>query len=168
MITQKKLIIIIVLLILILSFFFSCRKEPFPQAKEVKDMILLAMDQIQDGEVEEGFDLILEAIILTSPHTNLPQEVESKVSEARRVLNTAGIQNKRFIQAIWEAYQTVNHDFKGFDETSQPSGTAAIVEVFVNKMMSALDQLKEGHPDKVVEKLLEGMIITSPRQIPEK
>jgi hypothetical protein len=51
---SKKLIIFFIISITIFFFLFSCRKEPFSNAKEVKMRISSAMMQAKEGDAAES------------------------------------------------------------------------------------------------------------------
>ena len=159
MVCQKKLIIILVVLLVIIFFLLSCQKQPFPKSKEVEAKILLAMDKFKESNNEEGFKLILEAVLLTTPNTDLPNEVETKIFKAKDHFNSTDYLNEEGSKLLWDAYKLIK---PGLDKPDEPSGMGSIAEVFKNKLLEAQDELKKDNPDKVVGLLLEAILITRP------
>ncbi|GAJ00935.1 unnamed protein product, partial [marine sediment metagenome] len=89
---KKWMLIAILILIIIL---LSCQKqnteepavlekakgkeESYPIAAEIGSNLLTALDQLDRGSVDKGAALLLDAVLLTRPNENMPQEFENKI-----------------------------------------------------------------------------------------
>jgi hypothetical protein len=142
--------------------FTFCHAESFFKAKAVETTISSALDHLKNNETWEGIQLILDALLLTAPHSNFPKEVETNISQAREHL-TNGFPNAEAHRLIRKTYGRIE---AGFDKSApgkhkqvEPSNIPPIAEMIKNKMLTAQEEIKKGNADKVVELLLECLLV---------
>lgn len=58
-------------------------EQPYAVTEKMNSNILSAMDKLKNGNVIEGADLLLEAVLLTKPTEYMPEGFENKISLAR-------------------------------------------------------------------------------------
>lgn len=157
--TSQKKLIILVALIVILIILSACQKKPFPKINEVESKISSAIDQFKKSNIEEGINSVMDAIILTAPHAELPAKVETKIIKAKEHFKSTDILNEKGFKLVWEAFQLIK---PGFDRSDDQSGTSPVAQIFRNKLFEAQDELKKGNTPKVVELLLESILLLRP------
>jgi hypothetical protein len=142
--------------------FTDCQAESFPNAKEVENKISSALVHLKNSETGEGIQSILDALLLTVPHSNFPKEVETNVLQAREHLKE-GFPNAEAHRLIRDAYGQIE---PGFDKAAlgkrkqvEPSNIPPVAEIIKNKMLTAQEIIKKGNVDKVVKLLLECLLV---------
>jgi hypothetical protein len=163
----KKIIVVFIVSIAIFFFLFSCRKEPFSNAKEVKMRISSAMMQAKEGDAAESIQLVLDAVLLTFPQTDLPEEMENLVRRAAEALRSKGFPNQEVTENVLAAYRVMKPSFAGFGQTDVSSGVSSIAAYYETKLREAESLVDEGRPGSVIESLLEAILLTSPLPPPD-
>lgn len=159
---QKNLIVILVALLALFIFLSSCQKASFPTAVEAEEKIVSAKEQFKNNNNEKGLYLILDAILLTLPHTDYPSDVEAKILMAKERFSNTNLLDDEGFKSLWEAFKIIKPDFEDFDKSGKPSAISSIAEHFESKLREAQDQIKEGNCEKVVVSLLEAILIIKP------
>jgi hypothetical protein len=154
--------LLLILLLLFLVIFTDCQAESFPNAKEVEIKISSALVHLKNRETGEGIQSILDALLLTAPHSNFPKEVETNISQAREHL-TNGFPNAEAHRLIRKTYGRIEPGFDkavpGKPKQVEPSNIPPIAEMIKNKMLTAQEEIKKGNADKVVKLLLECLLV---------
>jgi len=158
----KKISLILILWTTVFLLLFSCKKEPFSNAKEVKMRISSAMMQAKEGDAAESIQSVLDALILTLPQTELPTEMESLVRKAAEALTSGGFPNQETTKHVLAAYRLMKPSFAGFGRMDDSSGVSSIASHYATKLREAQGHMDEGRPKDVVESLLEAILLTSP------
>ena len=180
---KKWIWIAVLILILIL---FSCQKtqEPvggekaedtekiYPVALEIENKISSAVNNIAEGEVIEGAQLLLDAVLLTQPGEYMPEGFEEKILMAREQFQSGNIGNA--LESISDALLLIKppSDVKTDKDKEEPKEAeqlqkreevAPVAELVRNKILAAKEQFKEGNDYRGVVLILESLLLFGPR-----
>ncbi len=154
---MRKVLLILFLLFLLALAPVGAANFPEANAKQVAVKITNAENHFKNNRIGSGFQSIMDALLLTVSHSDLPGEVKSKVLEARAHFKD-GVPNSQWYRLIHEALLLI----KPAPEKRDPS--LSIAGNLKKKLAAAGEQLteKERNGGKVVEILLEAILVTSP------
>lgn len=171
---MKKFIWIPVLLLFLILF--SCQKknkeDPFPVAQEVEDKINSSLNEIANGNIAEGAELLLDAILLTRPSEFMPEGFEDKIIAAKDQFHDGNFNEA--VRTIHEALLiiTSDEDLKGGKEKDVLSGEVyvqkedevpSLAVIVKDKIMSAKAHFKEGEAEEGIELILEALSLFGPK-----
>lgn len=165
--SYKKIALILIICTTVFLLLFSCKKEPFSNADEVKIRISSAMMQAKEGDAAESIQLVLDALLLTLPQTELPAEMKNLVKQAAEALKSGGFPNQETTKYVLAAYRLIKPSFAGFGRTNEASEVSSIASHYATKLREAQGYVSEGRPKDVVESLLEAILLTSPLPPPD-
>jgi hypothetical protein len=144
------------LLFLIILVPAGAQTFPESKAKEINTKITTALEHFKNDEVASGFQTMLDAVLLTMPYTNLSKGVESKILNAK-IHFTERVPKPEGFKLIREALLLIKPTSDKLDPT------LSIAENFKRKVGLAQVQLIKGNADKVVELLIEAILVTVPQ-----
>ncbi|GAH69360.1 unnamed protein product [marine sediment metagenome] len=185
---KKWMLIAILILIIIL---LSCQKqnteepavlekakgkeESYPIAAEIGSNLLTVLDQLDRGSVDKGAALLLDAVLLTRPNENMPQEFENKIlaskfkfqqrnyAEAVELITEALLIFKTCADLPGEKDKEERTDIEQTQKKEESSQIAPIAELMRSKILSAIDEFKKGNADKGVIFILESLQLFGPK-----
>jgi hypothetical protein len=144
------------LLFLIILVPAGAKTFPESKAKEINTKITTALEHFKNDEVANGFQTMLDAVLLTMPYTDLPKGVEHKILNAK-IHFTDRVPKPEGFKLIRGALLLIKPAADKLDPT------LSIAENFKKKVNLAQVQLIKGKADKVVELLIEGILGTAPQ-----
>lgn len=153
---MRKILLILMLLFLIILAPAGAETFPESKAKEINNQINAALDHFKNSRIESGFQNMLDAILLTMPYTNLPKGIENKILNAKSHFTDA-VPKPEGYKLIREALLLVKPTSDKMDPT------LSIAENLKKKIGLAQAQLVKGNADKVVELLIEAILVTVPQ-----
>lgn len=153
---MRKVLLILMLLFLIILVPAGAKTFPESKAKEINTKITTALEHIKNDEVASGFQIMLDAVLLTMPYTNLPKGIEHKILNAK-IHFTGRVPKPEGGKLIHEALLLIKPTPGKLDPT------LSIAENFKKKVGLAQAQLIKGNADKVVELLIEAILVTVPQ-----
>ena len=153
---MRKILLILMLLFLIILVPAGAKTFPDSKAREINTRITTALEYFKNNEMDSGFQTMLDAILLTMPYTDLPKGVENKILNAKSHF-TDGVPKPEGLKLIREALLLVKPTSDKLDPT------LSIAENFKRKVGLAQAQLIKGNADKVVELLIEAILVTVPQ-----
>ena len=175
---MKKWLWILVLIILV--FLLCCQKqnkeettlikqkqekeEIVPVSQEVKNMLLSAMDRLKEGKLAEGAGSLLEAVLLTKPNEYMPEGFEDKIIEAKSHFQEGAV--KKGVESVSKALELINPEEEkqiDVEDVQMEEEPAPIAEIVKNKILSAIEQFKEGNSSEGVVLVLEALQLFSPQ-----
>lgn len=144
-------------------------------AQEVENKTSSAISSLAEGKVDEGANLLLDAILLTKPSGSWPGNFENSILAAKEQFQEGKIQ--KGVELISDALQVmksttdmpkekVNQDPKDAEKVQKKDESARIApiaEIMRDKILAAREQFKEGNADKGVILILEALQLFSPR-----
>jgi hypothetical protein len=158
---MKKVILILILLVLLMTVFCEAGKVPELRANEVDKKITLAVEQFEANRVSKGYLLLLEAMHMTVPHTDLPGDVGDRILKAAEHFRR-DVPDADGFRLLREALEVIKRGKSAKVKVADSKTPAPVADAFQKKLISAREQIKEGNGDKAVELILEGILITSP------
>lgn len=154
---------ILLLLILVFVLFTTCQAKHFKQGQQVEKYIDTAIAQFQAGIVQKATLSTMDALLITVPYSNYSGEMESKLKHAADLLKINPINN--------QAMQLIRETYLGIKLPTPPAvagkshnnpGIAPLAEILKTKLETARSMAREGNTNKVVESLLEGLLLLAP------
>jgi len=179
---------LIPLLILIVIILISCQKqkkeeqailekpqeeEIFPVAEEVENKILSAMDNLAQGKVGEGANLLLDVVLLTKPREQIPDDFENIILAAKDQFQSGNIAEgselasealhlyKSATEVTEEKSREKSIELEQEPKKEEPSPVAENVR---DNILSAREEFKKGNADKGVILILESLSLFAPRR----
>jgi hypothetical protein len=153
---MRKILLILMLLFLIILVPASAETFPETKAREINTKITAGLEHFKNNRFESGFQTMLDAILLTMPYSNLPKDIENKILNAK-IHFSDGVPKPEGIKLIREALLLVKPTPGKLDPTLSIAGN------FKKKVGLAQAQLIKGNADKVVELLMEAILVTWPQ-----
>ncbi len=149
------------------------KEEVYAVAERINENILSAMDELKNGKVAEGAELLLEAVLLTKPEEYMVEGFEKKISSARHQFQDRNITEG--VKLVSDALRMIesSEDVSGGKEKEEPEKVEQIqkkdspppVAIIVeNKILSAHQEFQKGNADKGVVLLLESIRLFGPRK----
>ena len=144
-------------------------------AEEVENKTSLAISNFAEGKVDEGANLLLDAILLTRPSGSWPGNFENSILTAKERFQEGNIQ--KGVELISDALQLIKpatdipvekakkgpKDVEQVQKKDEPARIAPIAEIMRDKILAAREEFKEGNADKGVILILEALQLFSPR-----
>lgn len=144
-------------------------------AQEVDNKTSLAISNFEEGKVDEGANLLLDAILLTRPGGSWPGNFENSILTAKEQFQEGNIQ--KGVELISDALQLIRpatdipiekakkepKDVERVQKKDEPAHIAPIAEIMRDKILAAREEFKEGNADKGVILILEALQLFSPR-----
>jgi hypothetical protein len=186
---MKKWILIAILILIIILL--SCQKqnieepavlekakereESYPIAEKIRTNLLTALDQLEKGNIDKGTELLLDAVLLTSPSENMPEGFENKIfaskdqfqqknyTEAVELVTEALLMFKAGADLPGEKDKEERTDIEQAQKKEELSQIAPIAQLMRSKILSAMDEFKKGNADKGVIFILESLQLLSPK-----
>jgi hypothetical protein len=148
-------------------------EQPYAIAEKMNNNILSAVDKLENGNVIEGADLLLEAVLLTKPKEYMPEGFENKISLARDQFHDGNLSEG--IKLVSEALLIIKssggtlegkgkEELKQVVQTQEKDNTPPIAEIVSHKILAAHQQFKSGNTDKGVVLLLESLQLCGPQK----
>ena len=144
-------------------------------AQEVENKTSSAISSLTEGKVDEGANLLLDAILLTRPSGSWPENFENSILEAKKQFQEGNIQ--KGVGLISDALQLMKSttdmpkekteeepkDVEQIQTKDEPSQIAPIAKLIRDKISAARGEFKDGNADKGVILILESLLLISPR-----
>lgn len=144
-------------------------------AKEVENKTSSAISNLAEGKVDEGANLLLDAILLTRPRGSWPGNFENSILTAKEQFQEGKIQ--KGVELISDALQLMKSttdislekakkdpkDAEKVQKKDEPARIAPIAEIMRDKILAAREEFKEGNADKGIILILEALQLLSPR-----
>jgi hypothetical protein len=141
-------------------------------AQEVENKTSSAISSLAEGKVDEGANLLLDAILLTRPSGSWPDNFENSILTAKEQFQEGKIQ--KGVELISDALQLMKSttnislekakkDAEKVQKKDEPARIAPIAEIMRDKILAACEEFKEGNADKGVILILEALQLFSPR-----
>jgi len=144
-------------------------------AQEVDNKTSLAISNFAEGKVDEGANLLLDAILLTRPSGSWPDNFENSILTAKEQFQEGNIQ--KGVELISDALQLIKpatdipiekakkepKDTEKVQKKDDPARIAPIAEIMRDKILAAREEFKEGRADNGVILILEALQLISPR-----
>jgi len=144
-------------------------------AQEVETKTSLAISNFAEGKVDEGANLLLDAILLTRPSGSWPDNFENSILTAKKQFQEGNIQ--KGVGLISDALQLIKpatdmpkekteeepKDVEQIQTKDEPSQIAPIAKLIRDKISAARGEFKDGNADKGVILILESLLLISPR-----
>lgn len=147
------------------------KEEVYAVAERINANILSAMDELKKGKVNEGADLLLEAVLLTKPEEYMVEGFEKKISAARHQFQDRNI--REGVKLVSEALLMIESgeealegkEKEGLEEVEQTQKKAEpppVAEIVSNKILAAHQEFQKGNADKGVVLLLQSLQLFGP------
>lgn len=184
-ITMKKWMLI-PLLILIVLLLISCQKQKTeeqaildqpqeekiaPIAQEVEDKILSAMDNLSQGKVGQGANLLLDVVLLTKHGEQMPDDFEDKILTAKDQFQSGDIAKGSELASeallLFKTTTEVPEEKEppaGLEQEPEKEESALIAEKVRGNILSAKEEFKKGNVDTGVILILESLSLFAPRK----
>jgi hypothetical protein len=183
---MKKLIWIPVIILLV--FLFSCQKKDkaaemttevverpeivAPIAQEVKNILDGAMESFAEGNISLGAESLLKAVLIVKPKEDQPAGFEEKIKSAKEYFRSGDI--GKGVESVSEAYLLIKPPSSSVGEMNKDGTEAAlktdeeitpspIAAIFLEKLLEAQGEFKNGNADKGVQFILESLLLLGPR-----
>lgn len=159
---MKRMLFFLMLLLLLMLSVGETRAAS--DADKVETKISSAQELFKKGAFGDGNRAVLDAVVLSLPGSGLPGDVTDKIVKARTNFETdrPGDVGVRLLR---EAYSRL--DPKGANEMERPGKPgviAAIAKSVDKKLELARVEARKGNDRKVVELLLECLLVINPLQ----
>lgn len=186
---MKKWIVIAILILIIILL--SCQKqnleepailekakereESYPIAENIRTNLLTALDQLENGNIDKGALLLLDAVLLTSPYENMPEGFENKIlaskdqfqqrnyAEAVELVTEALLIFKIGANLPGEKDKEEITDIEQAQKKEELSQIAPLAQLMRSKILSAMDEFKKGNANKGVILILESLQLFGPQ-----
>lgn len=141
-------------------------------AQEIENNIQSAISSLAEGKVDEGANLLLDAVLLTRPSGSWPDNFENSIQEAKEQFQDMNIQ--KGVELISDALQLMKpapettkekakEETKEIKQVQKRDKPAPVAQLIRDKILRARKEFKEGNADKGVILLLESLLLFSPR-----
>ena len=154
-------------LLVVLLIILSCKKEKM----EMEDMLHSAMDNLAAGKASEGANLLIDAVLLTRPQVEMPDDFKEKLLSAKN-----HFQSQEFSKGSGLVSEALVLFKSGLEEGGQPPGqessevtaTGTEQQVFPvaqkvkENIMQAMKEFKFGNQDIGVILILESLVLFGP------
>jgi hypothetical protein len=144
-------------------------------AEEVENKTSSAISSLTEGKVDEGANLLLDAVLLTRPSGSWPDNFENSILEAKEQFQEGNIQ--KGVELVADALQLMksatdipkekteeeSKDVEQVQTIDEPSQIAPIAKLIRDKISAAREEFKDGNADKGVILILEALQLFSPR-----
>jgi len=143
-----------------------------PIAQSFENMIDMAVVNFQEGEVAKGVELFLDGILLVKPKENWPDGFASIVSAAKEQFQKGNMSEygeniSNALSLIQPAKADLDEEINDasitLDQEPQKTGPAPVAQIFVSMISSAKDEFKNGNADSGVTKILQALLLLTPR-----
>ena len=148
-------------------------EQPYAVAEKINSNILSAMDELKNGNVIEGADLLLEVVLLTKPKEYMPEGFENKISLARDQFQEGNLSEgiklaSEALLIIESSGDTIEgkgkEELKQVEQIQEKDNTPPIAEIVSHKILAAHQQFQSGNADKGVILLLESLQLFGPQK----
>lgn len=155
---MKKLLFILIVLVLLL---FSVSEAGMLPIQKVEAKISSALEYFKSGKAGDGYQAVMDAILLTAPYSKLPTEVGGNVLAAKEYLKE-GLPLNIGIKLIRDAYDLIKVEKAATERPGEPGYCPPVAEMLREKLLAAREELNSGNAGKVVRLLLEGLLLITP------
>jgi hypothetical protein len=142
-------------------------------AEKINANILSAMDELKNGKVAEGAELLLEAVLLTKPEEYMVEGFEKKISSARHQFQDRNITEG--VELVSEALRMIESGEKALEREEKKElekvehlqkkdAPVPVAEIVKNKILAAHQEFQDGNADKGVVLLLESIRLFGPHK----
>jgi hypothetical protein len=149
------------------------REKVYAVAKKINANILSAMDELKKGNVNEGADLLLEAVLLTKPKEFMAEGLEKKISSARHQFQNRNM--KEGVELVSEALLMIesgeealkgkdNKELEKVEQIQQKDELPQLAEIVSNKILAAHQEFQKGNAERGVVLLLESIRLFGPHK----
>ena len=142
------------------------QEEPYAVAEKINSNILSAMDELKNGKIAEGADLLLEAVLLTKPREYMPEGFENVISSARDQFQEGNV--SKGVELVSDALQMIQpsreekEELKDMEQIEKKVEPPPIAEIVSQKVSAAHQEFQKGNADKGVVLLLESIRLFGP------
>ena len=147
------------------------KEEAYAVAERINSNILSAMDELKKGKVNEGADLLFEAVLLTRPEEYMVVGFEKKISSARHQFQDRNI--REGVKLVSEALLMIEsgeealegkerEELEKVEQIQQKDELPPIAEIVSSKILAAHQEFQKGNADKGVVLLLESIQLFGP------
>jgi hypothetical protein len=155
---MKKMLFILMLLVLLL---FSVGEAGTLPKLKVEAKISSALEYFKNGKAGDGYQAVMDAILLTAPYSKLPAEVGGSVLAAKDHLKE-GLPVNDGIKLIRDAYDLIKVEKAAAEKPVEPGHVPPLAEIVRDKLLTAREELYKGNAGKVVKLLLESLLLITP------
>jgi hypothetical protein len=149
------------------------KEEVFAVAERINANILSAMDELKNGKVAEGAELLLEAVLLTKPEEFMVEGFEEKISSARHQFQDRNI--TKGVELVSEALRMIESgdedlermekvELEKVEQIQKEDELPPLAEIVKNKILAAHQEFQKGNADKGVVLLLESIRLFGPQK----
>ena len=158
---MRKWNVLLVVGILVLPFWVQAHvfQDVPPVAQQISEKIQLAIQNYKEDKIPEGAILLCDVVLSTRPRTSWPDGFAETIDSARNIF-----QKGQLAEGIGHIKRAIEI-FKPDHETSSEKGDgsmAAITQLVLNKIESAVENFKSGDADLAVLLILESLTLLSP------
>lgn len=148
-------------------------EEVYAVAARINANVLSAMDELENGKVAEGAELLLEAVLLTKPEEYMVEGFEKKISSARHQFQdrniTEGVklvsEALRMIESGEESLERKEKEkLEKVEQIQKMDEPPSVAEIVKNKILAAQQKFQKGNADKGVVLLLESIRLFGPHK----
>jgi hypothetical protein len=130
-----------------------------PLAQQISEKMQLAIQNYKEDKVPEGATLLCDVVLMTRPRTSWPEGFVGAVDSAKKTFQKG--QFSEGIGYIKQAITIFRPEYPTFAEEGSRS-PANIAKLILNKIESAIENLKAGDADQAVILILESLTLLSP------
>lgn len=179
---------LIPLLILIVFLLLTCQKQKSeeqaapdqpreekiaPIAQEIENKMSMAMDNLAQGKIGEGSDLLLDVILLVKPRAQMPDDFEDKILTAKDRFQSGNIAEgselaseallllKTTTEVATETDEEKPAELEPEPETEEPYPIAEKVRA---NILSAKEEFKKDEADNGILLILESLSLFAPHK----
>lgn len=149
------------------------KEEVYAVAERINANILSAMDELKKGNVTEGADLLLEAVLLTKPEEYMVEGFEKKISSAKHQFQNRNI--REGVKLVSEALLMIEsgeealegkekEELEKVEQIQQKDELSPIAEIVSSKILAAHQEFQKGNADKGVVLLLQSLQLFGPHK----
>lgn len=156
-----------IILLVVLLIIFSCQKEK----KDMHDMLHSAMDNLAAGKVSEGTNLLIDVVLLTHPHEELPEKFKEKLLSAKNYFQSQDFGKASelvsealvvFKSGLEGESQTLGQESAEVPETDVEQQVFPVAQMIKENIIQAVEEFKSGNRDKGVILILESLELFGP------
>ena len=149
------------------------KDKPYAVAEKINSSLLSAQDAMKKGDVSEGADFLLEAVLLTKPKEYMPEGFENTILSARAKFQDGEI--GAGVSLVSDAYRMIKSGRNPSEEASEKEQKdvenaqkkevpTPVAEIIKNKIEEARQEFQKGDVDKAISRLLESILLFSPQK----